>query len=353
MTDFYCEVAKITKIEKHPNADTLSCATVLNYPVVIKTDSYKEGDLVSYISVEAIVPDIELFHFLAPPPKKDKEDNIIEPSPSVGQVKERNRTIKAKKIRGVYSEGLLVDAPAGFKEGDSVIEHFGIKRKEPEEEVADRGGFSNNEHDPATFKLYKYDIEGIAKYGYVFEEGEEVLITEKLEGENCSFTYAEDRLWVKSRNFFKKEELGSHWWEIPNRLNLVEKLKPYPYLAIFGEKLGHVPKFVYDCPMVNGKRQRNFRVFDIFDINAKKFMAWDDVVQICKTLELDTVPVLYRGPWKSDRSLCQLAEGQSAIGNHIKEGIVIRSVPEGWHPKLGRKIVKHKGRAYKLMKGNE
>lgn len=353
MTDFYCEVTPITKIEKHPNADTLSVATVLNYPVVIKTDSYHEGQLVSYISVEAIVPDNELFHFLAPPPKKDADGNIVEPSPPVGQVKERSRTIRAKNIRGVYSEGLIVDVPEGFKDGDSVIEHFGITRKEPEEEVADRSGGRENDTNPKTFSLNKYDIEGLAKYGYVFEDSEEVLITEKLEGENMSIMYAEDRLWVKSRNYFKKEVPGSHWWELPRRLGLEEKLREFPNLAIYGEKYGHVPKFVYDCTMVDGKRQREFRIFDIWDIKNKKFLPWDKVVLISEQLGLETVPVLYRGAWKADRSLCELAEENSAIGNNIKEGWVMRSIPEGWHPKLGRKIIKYKSHAYKLLKGKE
>lgn len=353
MTDFYCEVARITNIERHSNADSLSVATVLNYPVVIKTGSYNVGDLVSYIGIEAIVPDTEQFHFLASAPKKDADGNIIEPSPAVGQLKERNRTIKAKKIRGIYSEGLIVDAPEGFKEGDSVVEHFGLTRKEPEEEVADRADGRENDTNPKTFSLFKYDIEGIAKYGYVFEEGDEVIISEKLEGENMSIMYAEDRLWVKSRNYFKKDVPGSHWWEVPRRLELEEKLKEFPYLAIYGEKIGHVPKFLYDCQLVDGKRQRGFKVFDVWDIKGKKFLPWDEVVSISEKLGLDTVPVLFRGSWKTDRSLCELAEGKSAIGNHIKEGIVIRSCPERWHEKLGRKIIKHKGRSYKLLKGKE
>jgi hypothetical protein len=45
-----------------------------------------------------------------------------------------------------------------------------------------------------------------------------------------------------------------------------------------------------------------------------------------------------------------MAEGTSTIGTCVREGIVIRSVPEAWDPKLGRKIIKLKGRGYKLFK---
>lgn len=346
MTDFYCEVAKITKIEKHTNSDNLSVATVLNTPVIIRTGTYSEGQLVSYIGVEAIVPDTELFHFLAPPAKKDSKGILIEPAPHVGSVREKYRTIKSKKIRGTYSEGLIVAAPENFQEGQSLIEHFGIKRRDPEAEAPD----ASNEHGPSTFSLFKYDIEGLAKYGYVFQEGEEVLITEKLEGENYSLTFAEDRLWVRSRNYFKQDLEGSHWWEWAHRMQMEEKLKAFPLLAIWMEKYGHVPRFKYDCPMENGAMLRMCRVFDIWDVLNKKFLPWEEVSRISKALELNTVPVLYQGPWKNDGSLQTLAEGKSAIGEHIKEGWVMRSIPEGWHEKLGRKMVKYKGHDYKLAK---
>jgi hypothetical protein len=41
---------------------------------------------------------------------------------------------------------------------------------------------------------------------------------------------------------------------------------------------------------------------------------------------------------------------ETTIGTCVREGIVIRSVPEAWDPKLGRKIIKLKGRGYKLFK---
>ena len=76
-----------------------------------------------------------------------------------------------------------------------------------------------------------------------------------------------------------------------------------------------------------------------------------EVERITKEIGLETVPILYRGPWKTDRSLHELAEGQSTIGACVKEGFVMRSIPEAWHERLGRKIIKLKGRGYKLAKG--
>lgn len=351
MSEWTCIVYKLGKIESLPDSDYLEITTVMNeYPCILRKGQYKEGDLVSFLSYDTVVPDTEEFHFLAKPQKRDKDGTILIGPPPVGQVKLNQRIIKSKMIRGIYSEGLIIDAPPGFKEGDSVVEHFGLTKREYEEELPEKGT-NNNEVSPTTFQLKKYDLESLAKYAYVFEEGEEVLIHEKLEGENCSITYAEDKLWVKSRNYFKRNEPTSHWWELPNRLNLEEKMKDFPYLTCFFEYYGAVKGWKYDCQTINNQIQRSARVFDIFDLKNKKYLEWSEVERISKAIGLETVPLLYKGPWKTDRSLNELAEGQSTIGTCIREGFVMRSSPEGFHPKLGRKIVKLKGRGYKLAKG--
>ena len=199
---------------------------------------------------------------------------------------------------------------------------------------------------------------------------------------NASFTYAENKLWVKSRNFYKSNTLDetkvthniydyivniirsayywafpkpikalNFWWEVPIRLNLENKLKYFPRLSIYGELIGDVKHFKYDCQLdFFGKIQREFRVFDIYDVDAKKYLEWSQVECISQHLGLKTAPVLYKGPFKNDDALRELAEGKSTIGECVREGIVISSMPESNHPKLGRKIVKLKGRGYKLFK---
>lgn len=350
MSDFNSIVVRLGKIDPLPNSDFLAITTVMGeFPVILRKGQYQEGQLVSFIPYDAVVPDTETFHFLAPPPKKDAIGTITKPTPPVGQVDQKYRTIKAKKIRGTYSEGLIVPAPDGFQEGDSVIEHFGLTKRVYEEELPERGG--RNEVAPTSFSLFKYDLHGFAKYGWLFEEGEEVLITEKIEGENCTVVFEEEKLWVRSRNYFKKDESDSHWWDLPRRLNLAEKLKEFPGLAIWFELYGGVRGWKYDCVAIDNKLQRKGRVFDVYDIKNKKFLEWQDVEIITKTIGMETVPALYRGGWKTDRSLHELAEGKSTIGECVKEGWVMRSVPEKWCEKLERKIVKLKGRDYKLAKG--
>lgn len=351
MSDWHPIVWKLDKIGTLPNSDFLEITTIMGeYPCVIRKGLYEEGQLVSWIPYDSIVPDIETFYFLAPSPKKDANGNMVKPAPPLGQVDVKYRTVKSKKIRGVYSEGLIVDAPPGLKEGDSIVEYFGLTKRIYEEELPERSE-AGNEAAPKTFSLFKYDLEGMAKYGHLFQDGEMVIISEKIEGENCAIVYMEDKLWVRSRNFFKKDNPNSHWWELPHRLNLEKKLKSFPGLVIWGELYGGVKGWKYDCPLVDGRIQRKFRVFDIWEIKHNRFLSWDKVEEITQALELETVPILYKGLWKTDRSLHILAEGKSNIGECVREGFVMRSNPESWDGKLGRKIVKLKGRDYKLIKG--
>ena len=351
MSDWHATVLRLEVISSLQGSDFLELTTVMGeYPVILRKGEYKEGQLVAFIPYDSIVPDIETFHFLAKPIKRDKNGAILIPPPPVGQVGIKDRTIRAKKIRGTYSEGLIVPAPEGFKEGDSVIEYFGLVKREYEEELPEKGS-NENEVSPKTFNLFKYDLEGMAKYGYAFEENEPVIITEKIEGENCAVVYTEDKLWVRSRNYFKRESDDSHWWDVPHRLGLEEKLKSFPGLVVWFELYGNVKGWKYDCQVVDGRIQRAGRIFDVWDTKHKKFLEWEEVERIAQAIEMPTVPVLYKGQWKSDRSLHYLAEGQSTIGTCVREGFVMRSAPEQWHAKLGRKIIKLKGRDYKLTKG--
>jgi len=190
MTDYYPCVVKLGKVEPLPNSDFLQISTVMNeYPVIFRTGDYKSGDLVAFLPYDTIVPSNETFAFLTPPPKKNKDGSIKQESPPVDQIPIKYRTIKSKQVRGTYSEGLLMPCPPGYKEGDSVVEYYGLTKRVYEEEVEDhpnnfktKSGSNDNEKNPKTFQLKKYDLEGMAKYGYTFEEGENVLIQEKFEG---------------------------------------------------------------------------------------------------------------------------------------------------------------------------
>lgn len=192
MSDWNCQIVKIEKVEHHPSADKLDVVTVLNdYPVIVKRDEYKVDDLAAYICIDSIVPDIETYHFLSPKAYEKYEENgeikqrQIGPKYPVGSVPEKYRILKAKKILGIYSQGMLVPPPAGLNVGDSIVEVLQLtKWIEPEEDnlptIKSKG--ANAAPPPKGFSIPHYDLDGARKYINCLLPNEEIVLTEKLHG---------------------------------------------------------------------------------------------------------------------------------------------------------------------------
>lgn len=159
MSTFKVEVVKIPTFQKHPNADTLFITNIFSYPVIFSSkEGWKEGDLAAYVPVDAVVPMTEQWAFLGD--------------------SERSHRIKAKKLRGVFSMGLLTRPPEGAKVGDDVASQLGIIKFEQPEPLS-LGG--ENEKDPGFIPCYT-DIEGYRRYAHLLTPSEPVIIMEKLHG---------------------------------------------------------------------------------------------------------------------------------------------------------------------------
>lgn len=360
MSDWYPQVVRVEKIEKHPDADRLNILTVLSdYPVITNMVDLKVGDLIGYLPIDSIVPDVEDFYFLCPRKfEKQGENHVCVGSKyKLGEVPEKYRIIKAKLIRGIYSQGMLVSVPAEMKEGDSIVDLFSLKKWEEEEEdnLPNLPRFSgkNAEKDPKGWKIPYYDIDGLRKYVKFISPDEEIVLTEKLHGCNYAACYDGERLWVKSRNFYKKLDPKDLWWEVSLRNNFEEKISKYPMLIFFGELYGKVKGFRYDCDVdeTNCLLTR-VRFFDVLDTKSGRYLDYDEFIQIIDELGLDRVPELYRGCWGEKEKMYEFAEGNSILNpSHIREGFVLRTTKERFDPHLrGRVLLKLVGQGYNLKK---
>ncbi|MCZ2224809.1 MAG: hypothetical protein LC122_14400 [Chitinophagales bacterium] len=341
MGNWFCECVRVIKVEKHNNADNLDVVTVLHdYQVICKIGEYKVGDLAAFIIYDSIPGKHEVFNFLG---------------------KDRFKRVKPKKLRGVFSYGFLIKAPEGFKEGDSVADYFGVTRWEPDFEKQNKkiiqdglkinGKNGLNEKGPMHCNLPYYDLDTINKFGNNLEDGEEVFITEKLNGEAFVVVFTEGKLFCRSRNYFKKKDEDSKWWSVPIRDSYEEKLSQHPNKAFFGELIGHYPSMRYDCNIIDGLVNRKFKVYDVYDIGTKLFMNYEDREILCNNIGLEMVPLLYNGPWKKDKSLYFLAENDSVLANHLSEGFVIEPKIQR-NDNQGRKIkYKYISKRYHEMMG--
>lgn len=340
MTMFHCEIVKISNIIKHPDADSLSIAHVMgDYPVIFRTDQFKEGDLAAYICVDSVVPDTEIFAFL-----------------------QGKRRIKARRLRGIYSEGLLVEAPQGFQEGDSIIEHFGITKYDPEDEASVAANFKGGLQDKtpewfANSRLGKYDIEPFRKLSSVFEDGEEVVITEKINGCNALFRFYEDRMWCRSRLYFRKEAENDLWWNIARKYDMLEKLKNHSQYGFYGEIYGQVKKFPYDADYTKQGLSPKFRVFDVYDFEKSCFLEYEEMEKVCQEVGLDLCPVIFQGKYfaADKEKFYQMAEQDTVLFAEgkvpgIREGFVIRPLKMRT-VKTGRLVLKYVSERYHLKNG--
>lgn len=175
MSEFHVNVVKLGPLIPHPNADTLNITKVFDYQVITKKDGFKEGDLVVYLPIDSVVPDTKEWYFLAP-----RHSDGSERFP-VGQVPEKYRVIEAKKLRGIFSQGMLSSLPPGdWKVGDDVCAALNITKYEPPVPMTMNG---ECEAPPKGWVLPVYtDVEGLRRYPNVLKENEEVVITEKIHG---------------------------------------------------------------------------------------------------------------------------------------------------------------------------
>lgn len=388
MSEWKVEVVRLGPVTPLENSDALSITHVHGgYPCIVRRGEFQEGQLAIYCPIDSVVPTTDpLFAFL---------------TDSKGSSTSR---IKARRLRGTFSMGLLVPAEPWYQEGADVAAALGITKWEPDTSNVKNpksgpgmaGGA--NEPTPPWWREYT-DLESIRKWGNVFEDGEEVVITEKLHGSNMTACFTDGRLWVSSHYKMKrrprqptpgelraypfvlvawyvghvlwnigkffgrslwrrniryvpkpKRPMGvpmTEWWTAAIDEMLDYKLGVYAQdLLIYGECIG-----VQDLKY--GVTKPTFRAFDALNIRTNEFLDYDQFRALMLTLDVPMVPELYRGPWKKE--LLDLAEGNTVItgAKHCREGIVIKPVVEAQHPRLGRKILKYVGQNYLLRRAKE
>lgn len=312
------DVIRINKIEKHPNADSLGIVKIFDgFVCCVRLGDFQEGDLAVYIQPDSICPDTDLFAFLG-----------------------EHKRIKVKKLRGIFSMGLLIKAPEGLNEGDDASEILGITHYNPPEPNLSTGAVSA----PSPLGFYPhYDVESFRKYGRIFEEGEKVFCTEKIHGCNGKFVYKDNEFHCGSRTRWTADEKGNVWWKALRKHDEIQKfLQDNPGVTVYGEVYGNVQELKYG----HAPGDISFILFDI--LKEGMWINAPDFFEVCQKNNLPHVPIVYEGPFNFEKCL-ELAEGNSLIpnANHIREGVVIKPETERWNSLVeGRVSLKVVGNGY-------
>jgi len=379
MSEFSCPVVRI-KIEPHPNADAIEIARVGDYQSIVKKGQFNEGDLAVYIPEQAVLPQwlLELMGFW---------DAIKVKGSLSGSLGNR---VKAIKLRQVLSQGLILGIEVAedrignplrqLQEGEDVSSYLEIVKYEPPIPSHMAGRIVGVD----LAATLNYDFENLKKNPELFEDGEEVVITEKIHGtfmqigvvpsEMANERYYKGRVIVSSKGMGAKGYILDH----TDETNLyVQTAKKYGLLdstlEYFGDAADDVGKPYFICGEVFGKTPEGkgvqdlvyngevlgFRMFDVCcgTRGQQEFFDFESFCDAAMSLNAPIAPVLYVGPYSKEVVLHH-TDGNTVVQPEvtrnyiaqIREGVVVKSVSEVPNKRYGRKIAKSVSEAYLLRK---
>lgn len=301
-------VRTILDIQPIPGADAIECATVDGWKVVAKKGEFQIGQLATYYEIDSWIPQ-DVAPFLC----KDKREFN-------GVAGARLRTIR---LRGQISQGLLLPAPEAANDGDDLTEALGIQKYEAPVSAqlsgVARGNFPSfiPKTDQERIQNLRRDLADWVEAGYEWE------VTEKLDGSSMTAYVMADTFGVCSRNLDLIESEGNSFWRSARASDLENILRATGRnIALQGELIG---------PSIQGNAYQladhEFRLFDIYDIDAGRYMTADERAEFVAGTRLLHAPVLPRTNLAGAdvASLLALAEGKSSLNAGAeREGVVFK-----------------------------
>ncbi len=353
-------------IEPHDNADALELAAVGGYRAVVQKGRFETGELAVYVPEGSIVP-----AYL--------QERLGVEGRLAGSRKDR---VKAVRLRGVLSQGLVVPLesgpdgptltneagePAVVREGDDLAAFLGVEKYVPPVPDAMVGAVWAAGQD----RTLAYDVENIKRWPGVLAPGEPVVMTEKVHGtllgcgvmpaslahpEHGRAVVFSKGLGAKGIAFDLREGARNVYARVVRDQRLVEAIE-----SAFADELQDQPVFVLGEVFGAGVQDLtyggdvSFRVFDVYVGRRSDGSYLDDerLDRACERMGLARVPVVYRGPF-SEAALADHTSGAETVsggGAHLREGVVVRPTTEREDAGLGRVQLKSVSDDYLTRKG--
>jgi RNA ligase (TIGR02306 family) len=318
-------IRKISDLSPIEGADKIELATIDGWKVVVAKDvNHKVGDLIVYCEVDSFLPIEPEFEFLRKSSYKKMSD---------GNEGFRLKTIK---LRGQISQGLILplkDAYVVFKrntpnidmdwfEGLDVTEMLNIIKYEPPI-PAQLSGMVKGNFPSFLKKTDEERVQNLAKEFPVYQL-DKFYVTEKLDGSSVTYYVKDGVFGVCSRNLDLLEDENNSMWKFAIESGLRDRLVGLgKNLAVQGEIIG---EGIQGNPYQ--RIGQTVRIFNGFDIDKYDYLSLSELIELVKTLEVKTVPILdldFTLPDTIDELLLT-AEGKSMLNIKTeREGLVIRS----------------------------
>ena len=352
MSSFEVKVVSLI-IEPHHNADALEIARVGDYQSVVRRGQFRSGELGAYIPEQALVP-----------------EPILEELGLTGKLAgPRGDRVKAIKLRGVLSQGIIYPARQGWSLGQDVTLELGVTKYEPPIPTHMSGELFAAGLD----RCVRYDVENIKRFPDVIQPGEEVVFVEKIHGTWAQLGWLAQelahpehgRLCVSSKGLasqglaFKPEapaNADNLYLRAARKLQIAQRFADHQgSIFLLGEIFGAgVQDLAYGATAAS-EAGLGVRIFDVYlgQPGQGRYMDDAELEAFLAQQGLTRAPVLYRGPF--DRALMlQMTEGVETVsgqGAHMREGLIVRPTRERRHEELGRVQLKSVSEAYLLRKG--
>ena len=239
------------------------------------------------------------------------------------------KPIKTKKIRGVYSQGLVMPA--------SIVKYYGLDPKElvDNQDLTKTLNVEKHEDDPLVIQSRGSLPPGLRKTGEgrieecsrVLREMKEqnVIITRKEHGTSSSFYHKDGKVLICGRNTIIDPTDTSKnsfcYLQMAKKYNIVKQLQDYKCnIAIQGEIVG--PGILKNTL---GLKELEFHPFYIWDLDKQQKYPYDKFLMVMELMKLTPVQVLYRGHFKPEWTKTSLLEWADSLRypNYPAEGLVV------------------------------
>jgi len=349
---------------KHPNADSLSIASIKGWQCIVKTEEFINETLGVYVPLDAVA---------------DKGHPLL--------AFMEGKKVKTIRLRQVISQGILLpfskvqhyikqthgDVFPEPGEGDDLKDLLFIRKWEPPVNEGNRGtsvpDFMAAEL-PDVMQKYT-DIENIKNFQDIFVEGETVFVTEKLHGTSARYGLIGGKFYIGSRNRGLRTEnfvndagealeiRQTTWHEVAEREDISGVLATISErfqgrdVILYGEIVG---KTIQDLKY--GHEIPTFYAYDIAIVDTdsetgeprSQYLEPDFFQAIVQSIGIKAVPLI--GVLPFSRALFDLRAGKTTLNDsHVREGIVIEPESPRADYTLGRVILKVISEEYLLRKG--
>lgn len=332
------EISDLIPIE---GRDRIELAIIDGWQVIVKKGEFSRGDKCVYIEIDSVLSEKPEFEFL----------------------RSKDFRIRTMKMAGVISQGIcfpLSILPCGqYILEQDVTEIVGVKQYEKTMDDASQqmrpkqatfkypkllmrwGWFRklvlrSSKREARAFPNFisKTDEVRIQNMPFILRDKKPMICTEKIDGQSGTFALVRNnRLFGKryeyivcSRNYRLYNKDASSYWAVSDRYNIEHVLKKIliasdvPWVAIQGECV---------APKVQGNKYRvsepDLYVFNVILPNGRlDSLTAREIVEMCG---LKFVPIVNEHYILPDtvNEVLNYATGQSAIGDTLREGLVIRS----------------------------